>query len=369
MAKSMSQVRAVYSELGYMSAAYGETFYSMNKQQDASKDVAVCSKFEVMFVNRYITITDYDYDLFATSESLYFKDKNKLNEIVNMIKGIDYNLCRCDNIDAFRFSAELVSKSKFKYGMSSNGFSEEAIDFEFWVLLTGGIIEDVRYKTVNTKCVYPKFWTNIFGNANFEEIHFPIIAPMSKSKFEEFYSISVEVFKEFGTLFFKRKFIKCERKSITTFDDFRSAVDFNMGEEVDTSVVARFLFYRHELTHSLVMKSINKSATTTDVAFGIHFPSAPAVIRKMTPDTLFVDEARKKITVHETFVTDSGNVMKLASKKRSKYSLTSSYFVGYEIEIFVNGLCISNPAQSVMESNLTTMFPILSRKSSPWRGL
>ena len=51
--------------------------------------------------------------------------------------------------------------------------------------------------------------------------------------------MATRVFHNFDSLFNKKKVIKCARKNVTSVDEFRAAVDFNVGEEVDTSVVAK----------------------------------------------------------------------------------------------------------------------------------
>ena len=60
----------------------------------------------------------------------------------------------------------------------------------------------------------------------------------------------------------KKKVIKCARKNVTSVE-FRAAVDFNVGEEVDTSVVARYFYYRHELTHTCIMAARNLFSNCT----------------------------------------------------------------------------------------------------------
>ena len=62
----------------------------------------------------------------------------------------------------------------------------------------------------------------------------------------------------------KKKVIKCARKNVTSVDEFRAAVDFNVGEEVDTSVVARYLHYRHELTRSCILAACNLFSNCTE---------------------------------------------------------------------------------------------------------
>ena len=78
---------------------------------------------------------------------------------------------------------------------------------------------------------------------------------------------------------------------MTSVAEFTAAVDFNVGEPDHVSW--------------------QRAA---------YFPTALDVIRKMTPDSLHVDTKERKIVIHETFVTDSTNVMRLSVRKRSKNS-------------------------------------------------
>ena len=91
-----------------------------------------------------------------------------------MVKGVDHTFARCDNLDAFDFVSESVSESEFKSSMFDNGYREHIIDFEFWTLLTGGVVEHVKYKRIMSKHMCPKFLTCFT-----EEVHFPVIGTAS----------------------------------------------------------------------------------------------------------------------------------------------------------------------------------------------
>ena len=75
--------------------------------------------------------------------------------------------------------------------------------------------------------------------------------------------MATRVFHNFHSLFKKKKVIKCARKNVTSVEEFRAAVDLNIGEEVDTSVVARYLKYRHELSHSCIMAACSLFSSCT----------------------------------------------------------------------------------------------------------
>ena len=70
-------------------------------------------------------------------------------------------------------------------------------------------------------------------------------------------------FLKFDFLFSKKKVIKCARKNVTSVE-FRAVVDFNVGEYVDTSVVARYFYCRHELTRTCIMAACNLFSNCTE---------------------------------------------------------------------------------------------------------
>ena len=70
MARSMSQVRAVFADLGYMSASYGESIFQLGEWSDSSNEVTVCSQFDVMFMNPFISMTNFSFDIVATAKKL-----------------------------------------------------------------------------------------------------------------------------------------------------------------------------------------------------------------------------------------------------------------------------------------------------------
>ena len=51
--------------------------------------------------------------------------------------------------------------------MFDNGYKELIIDFECWTLLTGGVVEHVKYKRITSKHMYPKFLTCFTETVNF----------------------------------------------------------------------------------------------------------------------------------------------------------------------------------------------------------
>ena len=144
MVRSLSQVRAVFADLGYMRASYGESIFQLRRWSDSSNDVTVCSQFDVMFMNPYISMTNYSFDIVATAKSLFYKAEDTPKLAVDMVKGIDHTYARCDNLYAFHFVSEPVSESEFKSSMFDNGYIEQIIDFEFWTLQTGGVVEHVK---------------------------------------------------------------------------------------------------------------------------------------------------------------------------------------------------------------------------------
>ena len=122
--------------------------------------------------------------------------------------------------------------------------------------------------------------------------------------------MATRVFHNFDSLFIKKKFIRVARKNVTSVEEFRAAVDFTVGEYVDTSVVARYLYYRHELSRSCIMQRAT------------YFPTAPDVIRRMTPDSATCGHKRKE---------DSGSrdVCHRLNKRHEAFSLQ-------EIQIFIS---------------------------------
>ena len=183
MARSMSQVRAMFADLGYMSASYGESTYQLSKRSDSSNDGTVCPQFDVMFMNPYISMTNYSLDIVATAKSLSYKVGDTLKLAVDVVKGVDHTYARCDNFDAFHFASESVSDSEFKSSVFDNGHKEQIIDFEFWTFLTGGVVDHVKYKRIMSKHMYPKFLTCFTENVNFDEVHFPVIGIVSAEKY------------------------------------------------------------------------------------------------------------------------------------------------------------------------------------------
>ena len=67
--------------------------------------------------------------------------------------------------------------------MFDNGCKEQIIDFEFWTLLTGGVVEHVKYKRIMSKHMCPKFLTCFTENVNFDEVHFPVMGTVSGKKY------------------------------------------------------------------------------------------------------------------------------------------------------------------------------------------
>ena len=183
MARSMSQVRAMFADLGYMSASNGESIYQLSKRSDSSNDVTVCSQFDVMLVKPYISMTTCSFDIVATAKSLFHKADQTPKLAVDMVKGLDHTYARCDNLDAFHFAGEPVSESEFKSSVFDNGHKEQIIDFEFWTFLTGGVVDHVKYKRIMSKHMYPKFLTCFTENVNFDEVHFPVIGTVSEEKY------------------------------------------------------------------------------------------------------------------------------------------------------------------------------------------
>ena len=86
MARSMSQVRAALADLGYTSASHGESIFQLSKRSDSSNDVTVCSQFDVMFMNPCISMTNYSFDIVATTKSLFYKAEDTLKLAVDMVQ-------------------------------------------------------------------------------------------------------------------------------------------------------------------------------------------------------------------------------------------------------------------------------------------
>ena len=149
----------MFADLGYMSASYGESIFQLSKRSDSSNDVTVCSQFDVMFVNHYISMTNYSFDIVATAKSSFYKAEDTPKLSVGMVKGVDHTYARCDNLDAFHFASESVSDSEFMSSVFDNGHKEQIIDFEFWTFLTGGVVDHVKYKRIMSKHMCPKFLT------------------------------------------------------------------------------------------------------------------------------------------------------------------------------------------------------------------
>ena len=130
-----------------------------------------------------------------------------------------------------------------------------------------------------------------------------------------FLSMSNLAFTDFDKLCEKKKFVNCPKLNIRTSSDFIEAVDYNKGERVTVNVVARYLFYRHELAHTETMKKAGIPTGMSDVAFETFFNTASKVIRSMTPDHLIVNKKAMAMEIYETLVTNSLNVLRLIEKK------------------------------------------------------
>ena len=78
--------------------------------------------------------------------------------------------------------------------MLKEGFQFRNIDFETWVIVTGGFVESVVYKGI-------------------------------------FLSMSNLAFTDFEKLCEKKKFVNCPKLNIRTSSDFIEAVDYNKGNE------------------------------------------------------------------------------------------------------------------------------------------
>lgn len=375
MAKLLSKTRSVFSELGFLCASYSESLYQLSDVRNSENSVVVDSKFEVLFVNRFAAYDFNTFDAIATADTLYYKDNNTLISMLNLIKCKESQFLRVDNLKGTVFSCADIPKAAFVDMLHASGFIPFAYDFESWVILSGGMVENVLYKDCVSKHVYPKLLTDVVEVVDFSVTHFPVIGRVSKTKYEDFLKMYKDAFTDFDTHFNQKKYIRFDDKRILTVDDYRRAVDYNYGENADLQVVGRHLFYRHELSHNKVMESAGYDYTKSDVSFGVHFSSAPAVIKSMSPDYLRVSHVNKTITVHETFVTNSPNVTKIANKKRAKYGLVASYFSNYTTTIFVNGISMYDPALSVIESNplfnpatLIEEFVEMERKMSSFAG-
>ena len=95
-------------------------------------------------------------------------------------------IIRCDNLDGFNFGCDAVNGAEFHNFVLKEGFQFRNIDFETWVIVTGGFVESVVYKG--------------------------IFLSMSNFKLCE-----------------KKKFVNCPKLNIQTSSDFIEAVDYNKG--------------------------------------------------------------------------------------------------------------------------------------------
>ena len=172
----------MFADLRYMSASHGESIFQLRKWSDSSNDGTVCSQFDVKFMNPYMSMTNYSFDIVAIAKSSFHKAEDTPKLAVGMVKGLDHTYVRCDNLHAFHFAGEPVSESEFKTSVFDNGFQKQIIDFEFWTFLTGGVVDHVKYKRTMSKHMYPKFLTCFTENVNFDEVHFPVIGTVSEEK-------------------------------------------------------------------------------------------------------------------------------------------------------------------------------------------
>ena len=59
MARSMSQVRSIFSKLGFLSAAYGETVSQLTQWSNPDTSVSIESTFDLLIVNRFAALNTY----------------------------------------------------------------------------------------------------------------------------------------------------------------------------------------------------------------------------------------------------------------------------------------------------------------------
>ena len=146
MARSMSQVRSIFSEFGFLSAAYGETVSQLTQWSNPDTSVSIESTFDLLIVNRFAALNTYAFHVVATARNTHSKAEDKLELALGLIKCVWCQYVRCDNLTGHNFMCDEISEHEFVSELNNEGFMEKAPSFDSGFLLSSGAVEKISSK-------------------------------------------------------------------------------------------------------------------------------------------------------------------------------------------------------------------------------